>query len=110
MACLMLFQAGIAMAESGSSDTARPNVIIQFYRTYISATDGDRCPMMPSCSSYAAKAIKKHGLIMGWIMACDRLVRCGRDETKISEKIIVNGREYTYDPVRANDFWWTEKK
>ncbi len=110
MAGLLIFQAGIIKAGSDSSETGHDNIILHFYRTYISGADGSRCPMMPSCSEYAAQAVRKHGLIMGWIMACDRLVRCGRDETQISEKIIVNGRQYTYDPVSANNFWWAEKK
>ncbi len=42
---------------------------------------------------------------MGWVMACDRLVRCGRDEVKISPHIRINSRDYVYDPVGANDFW-----
>lgn len=66
--------------------------------------------MHPSCSAYAGEALEKHGLFMGWIMACDRLVRCGRDETKRSPAIILDSQEYIYDPVDANDFWWFEKK
>jgi len=86
------------------------NKVINFYQEHISRVDGDRCPMYPSCSSYASAAIEKHGFVMGWIMACDRLVRCGRDEVNLSEKIIVNGHKLVFDPVEANDFWWFEKK
>lgn len=86
------------------------NILIDFYQKHLSVADGNRCQMYPSCSSYAAMAIDKHGPVMGWVMACDRLVRCGRDETRLSVKVIVNNREYTYDPVDANDFWWFEKE
>lgn len=86
------------------------NIFIKFYQDHISAADGDRCPMQPSCSSYAAAAIEKHGPAIGWIMAFDRLVRCGRDEKSLSMKIAVDKQEYTYDPVDANDFWWFKKE
>ena len=86
------------------------NFFIQFYQNHISAVDGNRCPMTPSCSSYAASSVKQHGPILGWIMACDRLVRCGRNEMDLSPVRRINGTDYTYDPVDANDFWWFNKK
>ena len=52
---------------------------INFFSEHISPADGDRCMMVPSCSHYAAGAVKKHGALIGWVMACDRLVRCGTD-------------------------------
>jgi len=98
------FLFGVALPASAG------NVFIEFYQEHISKADGDRCPMYPSCSAYASQAIEKHGLAMGWIMACDRLVRCGRDEVHLSDKIVVNGNKHVFDPVKANDFWWFEKK
>ncbi|WP_457551877.1 membrane protein insertion efficiency factor YidD [Desulfobacula sp.] len=86
------------------------NIVVKFYQENISPVDGDRCPMYPSCSVYASQAIEKHGLLIGWIMACDRLVRCGRDEVHKSKTIIASGRKLIYDPVEANDFWWFKKK
>lgn len=80
--------------------------ILGFYERFISPVDGDRCPMHPTCSAYTREAVQRHGLFMGWIMACDRLVRCGRDETRISPDIIKNKERTTLDPVSANDFWW----
>lgn len=82
------------------------NIFIQFYQDHISGADGGRCPMHPSCSEYAAQAIRKHGPVLGWIMVCDRLLRCGRDEVRISPKIRSKTDTYVYDPVNANDFWW----
>lgn len=93
-----------------ASPAGAQNIFITFYQEHISAADGDRCRMYPSCSSYASTAIDKHGLVLGWVMACDRLVRCGRDETKISLPVLVDNQEYIYDPVEANDFWWFEKE
>lgn len=86
------------------------NGLIKFYQDHISAVDGNRCQMYPSCSSYASKAIEKHGLALGWVMTMDRLVRCGRDEEKVSIQILVNNQEHIYDPVKNNDFWWFENK
>ncbi|WDP93271.1 MAG: membrane protein insertion efficiency factor YidD [Desulfobacter sp.] len=99
-----------APAAAGDDETARRNPAIAFFQDHISAADGNRCPMTPSCSAYAARAVQKHGLVIGWIMACDRLVRCGRDEARISPHIRIKGREYISDPVSANDFWWFSKK
>jgi len=85
------------------------NYFMEFYQDHISVADGDRCTMVPSCSQYAAQAFKKHGWVMGWIMSCDRLVRCGRDEVNISPSRYINGKPHTLDPVDANDFWWFNK-
>ncbi len=89
--------------EDGSDLAALP---VRFYRKVISPVDSNRCAMKPTCSSYSISAIKKHGALMGWIMTCDRLLRCGRDEVRLSKKSGVNGRRYSYDPVENNDFWW----
>ncbi len=78
---------------------------VRFYKKVISGVDGNRCRMYPSCSRYCLDAVKKHGGFMGWIMTCDRLMRCGRDETVLGKKIGPFGRELTYDPVGNNDFW-----
>lgn len=77
-----------------------------FFTKFISGVDGNRCPMYPTCSRYAVEAIEKHGVLMGWVMTCDRLIRCGRDETRLSPPVWIKGAKHTYDPVDANDFWW----
>jgi putative membrane protein insertion efficiency factor len=77
----------------------------KFYRDYISSVDGDRCSMYPTCSQYCTDAIKKHGSLTGWIMCGDRLMRCGRDETRLSAPVWINGEKRNYDPVSNNDFW-----
>ncbi len=65
--------------------------------------------MYPSCSVYAKQAFTKHGLIKGWIMTNDRLLRCGRNELTSSGPIEINGRLYCNDSVADNDFWWYEQ-
>ena len=79
---------------------------IYIYRKYISKVMGDHCPMYPSCSQYCIDALKKHGPVVGWIMTCDRLMRCGRDEIRLSPSVWINGKTRCYDPVSNNDFWW----
>jgi len=78
---------------------------IKFYQDYISSVDGNRCPMHPTCSQYCIEALKKHGTFLGWIMCSDRLMRCGRDENKLSDPVWIDGKKRTYDPVSNNDFW-----
>lgn len=79
---------------------------IEFYRKYISTVAGSRCPMYPSCSKYSIDTLKKHGPVVGYVMTCDRLMRCGRDEVRLSSPVWINGKRRCYDPVRNNDFWW----
>ena len=61
--------------------------------------------MSPSDSEYSLQSIKKHGMFAGWVMSMDRLMRCGRDEIRLSPRVFVNGKWKTYDPVGKNDFW-----
>lgn len=78
---------------------------IKFYQDYISSVDGNRCPMHPTCSQYCSETFKKHGALLGWIMCSDRLIRCGRDENKLSDPVWIGGEKRSYDPVSNNDFW-----
>lgn len=78
---------------------------IQIYKDYISSVDGNRCPMHPTCSQYCSEAFEKHGYLMGWIMCSDRLLRCGRDETRLSDPVWIDNVKRSYDPVSNNDFW-----
>ncbi|MBW1946101.1 MAG: membrane protein insertion efficiency factor YidD [Deltaproteobacteria bacterium] len=80
--------------------------LISFYRDHISAVDGDRCPSIPSCSSYSVQAFKKHGFIMGWFMTVDRLIHEGKEEEKVSPVVYSSGKWMIYDPIENNDFWW----
>ena len=93
-------------AESTHQDIPRISPIGLFQK-FVSRADGDdRCPMYPSCSNYAAEAFQKKGLFKGWILTCDRLLRCGRDETRLSPPISIQGVRHTSDPLAANTFWW----
>ncbi len=93
--------------KSDNTLTLNPaTVSFNIYRNYITPVDGNRCRMYPSCSEYCKQAVKKHGMIKGWIMTNDRLLRCGRNETVVSPKIEKNGLLYCNDSVENNDFWW----
>ncbi|MGA9178110.1 MAG: membrane protein insertion efficiency factor YidD [Desulfobacterales bacterium] len=84
----------------------------RFYRgplNHLSAVRYGECPMYPSDSEYSLQSLQKHGMLVGWIMTMDRLMRCGRDETRLSPQVFINGKKKTYDPVGKNDFWWTDK-
>jgi putative membrane protein insertion efficiency factor len=98
-----------ALSAGKTACAGEKNVLFRFYQNHISVVDGNRCSMFPSCSQYALDAFEKHGPILGWVMTCDRLVRCGRDEAYISPQISVNQEKLIYDPVTANDFWWKQK-
>ena len=91
--------------QEQSSDS--PGIwLLNIYRDHISAVDGDRCPSVPTCSSYAVQAFKKHGFFIGWMMTVDRLIHEGQEERSVSPLIYRNGTRKLYDPVENNDFWW----
>jgi putative component of membrane protein insertase Oxa1/YidC/SpoIIIJ protein YidD len=93
---------------SGTAEKQKNFILypIEIYRNTISKSDGCRCPMYPSCSQYCMEAFQKHGLFLGWIMCSDRLMRCGRDEVKLSPHVLIQGEKLSFDPVNNNDFWW----
>ena len=94
-------------ASSGADPGFKPGMwLVSLYRNHISEVDGDRCPSIPSCSSYALESFKKHGLLMGWLMTVDRLIHEGREETLVSPLVYSNGEWKIFDPVENNDFWW----
>jgi len=76
------------------------------YRS-VSAVDGDRCRMSPTCSEYSIQAFKKHGFLIGFFMTFDRLNH-ENDELFLSPLIKSGSVTRAYDPVSNNDFWWHE--
>jgi uncharacterized protein len=49
---------------------------IRFYQKFISPAIPARCKFYPSCSAYAAEAIRVHGVGRGLLLAGWRLLRC----------------------------------
>lgn len=50
--------------------------LLWLYRWTISPVLGSHCRFTPSCSEYAAEAIRKHGTLKGLWMALRRIGRC----------------------------------
>jgi putative membrane protein insertion efficiency factor len=51
-------------------------IIIRFYQWVISPALGPKCRFTPTCSQYAAEALKKHGLVKGFILSLKRVSKC----------------------------------
>ena len=49
---------------------------IKLYQWLISPALGGRCKYYPSCSEYAAQAIRQFGILRGVVLAGWRLLRC----------------------------------
>jgi uncharacterized protein len=56
--------------------TACVILILKVYKVFISPLFPPSCRYYPSCSKYAAEALKKHGLIKGSYLSIRRVVRC----------------------------------
>ncbi len=109
--CASFTIAGCAANNAGHNPKTAVSGPIEFYRgplNHLSAVRDGTCPMHPSCSAYAVEALDTHGLLTGSIMTFDRLIRCGRDETEYAEEIYINNNGRYHDPVRHNDFWWSQ--
>jgi hypothetical protein len=96
----------LAYAADPAESSSGATLALDFYQSFLSRADGQRCPMAPSCSQYAKQAFHKYGFIKGWVLTCDRLLRCGRDEIRLAPAIRVNGVIQAFDPLEANTFWW----
>ncbi|MBE9487418.1 MAG: membrane protein insertion efficiency factor YidD [Desulfuromonadales bacterium] len=77
---------------------------VRAFQKYISPVDGTRCPMYPTCSSYALQALHKHGPLLGVFQTVDRLYREG-DPHEQQQPINKWGYVRFYDPLDNNDFW-----
>jgi putative membrane protein insertion efficiency factor len=49
---------------------------VRLYQRLISPALGRRCKYYPSCSEYAAQAIRRFGIARGLVLAAWRLLRC----------------------------------
>lgn len=97
----------IQPSDDSGGFTTPGSALVRFYRgplNHLSAVRYGECPMHPSCSEYSLQAFEKYGPVIGWIMTCDRLMRCGRDELRLAPEILVNGKKKCYDPPEANEW------
>ena len=59
------------------SRAARPLIfLVRAYQTFFSALMPSACKFYPSCSNYAAEALRLHGARRGSWLALRRLLRC----------------------------------
>lgn len=93
------------MPREGAREASLPIQGLHSIFQAVSAVDGDRCPMTPTCSNYGLQAMDKHGPLVGWMMIVDRLLR-ESDEQDLASHVVVAEEYRTHDPVDANDFWW----
>ncbi|MDI6797905.1 MAG: membrane protein insertion efficiency factor YidD [Desulfatibacillaceae bacterium] len=93
-----------ASMEPEGRDSVFSGAVAWYQRVVSPAAGQGRCPMYPSCSAYSRKGFAEKGFFWGFVMTCDRLMRCGRDETRLAPKVWVDGRELTVDPLEANQF------
>lgn len=108
VACVV-FAGGCTHPSVVPPDASPYEDLLGIYRgplNHLAAVRRGACPMYPSCSEYSRQAVEKHGFVIGWSMAMDRLLRCGRDELKRAPAVLVQGQWKFYDPLVANDTWW----
>jgi len=108
LACMVYF--GACTHHSVTQPNPSPyEDFLNIYRkplNHLAAVRRGVCPMYPSCSEYSRQVVEKHGFVVGWVMAMDRLLRCGRDELRRAPTTLVHGEWKFYDPPSANDNWW----
>lgn len=71
------------------------DALVEYHRTTGTHLDGPRCPMYPSCSAYAHKAIRKHGWY-GFLISLERLFF--REGGDLSERFPLAGRHLSETP------------
>jgi putative component of membrane protein insertase Oxa1/YidC/SpoIIIJ protein YidD len=98
-----------ALNSSPPKASAAWSTPLKFFQMTVSKADGHRCPMYPSCSHYSSQAFERHNPVMAWILTADRLLRCGRDETRLSKPVIIQGRIRIKDTLADNTFWWSPR-
>jgi uncharacterized protein len=79
---------------------------LRFFQQVISPVDGPRSTMYPTGSAYARQVIKKHGALLGVVLTTERLMHEG-NEDQVAPRIRKYGIWRVYDPVEANDWWWS---
>jgi len=91
-------------SRSGSPASSGLLGLIRGWQEAVAPVDAIECPSQPSCSRYAAQALKEHGALLGTFMATDRLVHEASEWQRAP--LIKTPRGYKIDdPVEANDFW-----
>jgi len=74
--------------------------LIRAYQLILSAQDVPTCNFHPSCSRFGFQALKKYGVIQGFLMTSDRVQRC--NFFKYGHYPLKNG--YFEDPIDRYKF------
>ncbi|MCR9220349.1 MAG: membrane protein insertion efficiency factor YidD [Alphaproteobacteria bacterium] len=69
------------MSGGGAADRLNPAQrlalgLIFLYRVTLSSLMGRQCRFLPTCSEYAADAVRAHGALRGAWLALKRIARC----------------------------------
>jgi putative component of membrane protein insertase Oxa1/YidC/SpoIIIJ protein YidD len=105
----LLCWSGSVVAQAETNGTAEPMMWQNIYQATLGKADGDRCPMSPSCSAYAAQAIRKHGWLVGWMMTFDRFAHEGTEAQQTANGVRYrDGKLKAVDEIEHNDFWWAK--
>lgn len=100
LSVLLLLSSLNAALESTSTLINGGEIMLGYWRKYITNIDGPRCSFRPTCSEYARQAIRKYGFGKGSIMASERLQRCNGCHNYSVYQLTEEG--YCYDPVTKN--------
>lgn len=93
-------------AEVSKQLIARP--LLKFYRAGPARLNMSPCPSSPSCSVYAEQAIDRFGLVIGSMVAADRLIH---EHSRLAEgPWIIDGRRLAvHDPLPPRLAWWDKQ-
>jgi putative component of membrane protein insertase Oxa1/YidC/SpoIIIJ protein YidD len=78
--------------------TRLADALIRFHQEVLSPVDGPRSHFRPSSSRYMQLAIQRYGIMKGYVMGCDRLLR-ENDEKWVYSSIEMDGKSFKYDPA-----------
>ena len=74
---------------------------LKLWTKLLTRIDGPRCLHRPSCSAYAGQAVARHGLVLGWWMSLNRILRGARSSALRMLPRIRSGRGILWaDPVK----------
>ena len=73
--------------------------LIALYRGTVGRLTAGRCRFYPSCSAYAAEAIRVHGSAKGGTLAVWRVLRCSPLTAGGPDPVPARGRWRSYDGV-----------
>ena len=76
---------------------AYQRLVSPVYNTYLNPGG---CNFVPSCSHYGLQAFKSYGLLKGWVMTSDRVLRCHPGARAYYPVERVEGTWKAWDPPR----------